>query len=173
MKKTTKGAVAVAGAAVLLAGGAGTLAYWNDTATINGGTITAGDLRLTALDAGTWKLNGTTVPSISAVRVVPGDQLTFTGSYDITAVGDNLQADVSVDGATVSGGLAPKLTTSVTKTVGGAAVGPITEDDDGDDVVVTATFDFPFGATVDNTSKTLTADLSNVTVTLTQTDATP
>ena len=52
MKKSTKGAVAAGAAAVLLLGGAGTLAFWNADGTAEGGTLTAGTLELTDLTCG-------------------------------------------------------------------------------------------------------------------------
>ncbi len=48
MNKTIKGVLAAGTASVLLVGGAGTLAYWNDSATVGGATFTAGDLKLDA-----------------------------------------------------------------------------------------------------------------------------
>ncbi|NKU44191.1 alternate-type signal peptide domain-containing protein [Rhodococcus hoagii] len=48
MNKKTKGAIAAGAAAALLAGGAGSFALWSDSETLNGGTITAGTLTLTA-----------------------------------------------------------------------------------------------------------------------------
>ena len=49
MNKTAKGALAASAAAVLLAGGAGTLAFWTDSANVNGGSITAGTLGIAPL----------------------------------------------------------------------------------------------------------------------------
>ena len=59
MKKSTKGAVAVAAAAVLLTGGAGTLAYWSDSVDLPGGSISSGSLSLGTPDCGSgWTLDG-------------------------------------------------------------------------------------------------------------------
>lgn len=175
MKKSTKGAIAAASAAALLLGGAGSLAYWNATGTINGGSVTSGHLKLEADDTGTWELNGVEVDPISDVRIVPGDTLEFTGSYTIDAAGDNLQADVTVTGATESGPLAAYVDTDLDYTVEGAAATTITEDNDGDTLEAVVTVDFPWG-TLDNDSNVtggLSLDLANIAVTLTQTDATP
>jgi len=54
MNKTIKGSLAAGAAAVLLLGGAGSLAYWTDAADIDGGTITAGTLTLDAGTCGDW-----------------------------------------------------------------------------------------------------------------------
>jgi alternate signal-mediated exported protein len=177
MKKATKGAIAAGAAGALLLGGAGSLAFWSDSQTVTGGTITAGELGLTALDAGTWKLNGTTTltpAQVAALRVVPGDSVVFTGSYDVRAQGDNLQATVTATGGAITGPLAAKLTTpTVVTTLDGQALTSITETNHGNDIVVTATFTFPFGTASDNTSQNLTANLSDVVIALAQTDATP
>ncbi|MBM4653639.1 alternate-type signal peptide domain-containing protein [Rhodococcus hoagii] len=47
MNKKTKGAIAAGAAAVLLAGGAGTMAAWNSSASLPSATITAGELKVT------------------------------------------------------------------------------------------------------------------------------
>lgn len=176
MKTSTKGAVAAGAAAVLLMGGAGSLAYWTASGTITGGSVTSGHLKLEADDTGTWELNGSPVSSISTVRIVPGDELVFTGSYTIDAAGDNLQADVAVTGATESGALAAYVDTDLDYTVDGNAATSITEANDGDTLEATVTVDFPFGTAADNASNVaggLSLNLANVAVTLTQTDATP
>jgi alternate signal-mediated exported protein len=46
MNSTTKGSLAAVVAALLLTGGAGTLAYWNDTENVPGGPISSGQLDL-------------------------------------------------------------------------------------------------------------------------------
>lgn len=173
MKKSTKGAVAAGAAAALLLGGAGSLAYWNATGSITGGTITAGKLTLTAEDTGTWTLNGEAVSNISSVRVVPGDELEFTGSYEIGAVGDNLEADLAVTGGAASGTLASYATVVPTFTLDGTTVTgttEVTEDNDGDVVDAVITIDFPFGTTANNNSQQTTLNLADIGVTLTQTE---
>lgn len=175
MKKSTKGAVAAGAAAVLLMGGAGSLAYWTATGSITGGSVNSGHLKLDADDAGSWELNGNPVSAISTVRIVPGDELVFTGSYTIDAAGDNLQADVAVTGATESGTLAPYVDTTLAFTVDGATATSITEANDGDTLEATVTVDFPIGTAANNASNVagLSITLADVAVTLTQTDATP
>lgn len=46
MNKATKGAVAAGAAGILLLGGAGTFALWEDNASITGGTVSTGHLDL-------------------------------------------------------------------------------------------------------------------------------
>jgi alternate signal-mediated exported protein len=175
MNKTTRGALAGGAAALLLLGGAGTLAFWNATDTNDPGAIGSGRLALLA-ETGVWKLNGGVVEDPTAVLLVPGDEVTFDGTYVIDAGGDNLQATVSVTGAAEAGTLAGHVSTTSEFTLAGTALAGsevITELDDGDMLGVAIDVDFPFGTTVDNTSQGKTLDLSQIAVVLTQTDATP
>ena len=173
MNKSTKGAIAAGAAAALLLGGAGSLAYWNATGTIAGGSISSGTLTLTAKDTGTWKLNGTTVAA-ATTKIVPGDELVYTGSYTIGATGNNIQGNLAVTGGTGTAWTGSTLT-STFKLDGTAVTGttPITGAQNGKDVAAEITIDFPFGSTADNSSQAKTVTLSNVGVTLTQTDASP
>lgn len=174
MKNSTKGAIAAGASAVLLLGGAGSLAYWNATGDIGGGTITAGELTLTESTPGTWTLNGAPVTDVSAVRVVPGDTLLFTGAWTIGATGDNLEATVDVTGLEGQGGLADDVTITDTYTVDGTPLGgQITDDNDGDVLAAEVVVDFPFGTGVDNTSQAQALDLTDVSVVVTQGDASP
>ena len=103
MNKLLVSAIAGAAGLTLLLGGAGTFALWNSSATLPGGTITAGTLLVTdnAPANGVWR-SGTTVIALSNYRIVPGDTLTYTKSVDITAIGDNLVATLAVDPATIA-----------------------------------------------------------------------
>ncbi|MFO6453835.1 MULTISPECIES: alternate-type signal peptide domain-containing protein [unclassified Aeromicrobium] len=170
MNKSTKGAIAAGAAAVLMLGGAGSLAYWNAEGDIAGGSITAGELKLTDPTPGAWTLNGSPVTSLSSVKVVPGDELEYTAGWDITATGDNLKAVVDVTGFNASGSLASAVTLTDTYLVGGTAPAgnQITSADDGETLAATLNVDFPFGTSADNSTQTLTLDLSDVKVALTQ-----
>lgn len=78
MRKSTKGALAAVAAGALLLGGAGTLAYWTDEATIAGTDITTGHLTVDATDceAGTlvWTLEGDAFDPTTDT-LIPGDTL--------------------------------------------------------------------------------------------------
>lgn len=90
MNKLLKGSIAGAAGIVLLLGGAGTLAYWNDSANLtNAGSISSGVLNVEADAAAPGSWNN----SISLI--VPGDTRTFTQSLDLAATGDNLKFTVS------------------------------------------------------------------------------
>jgi len=119
MNKLTKAAIAGGVGIALLLGGAGTLATWNSSTNISGGTIVAGRLAVGTPSIGTWTvahLNplpattyGTAVAlsmsSTGALTVTsnnvafaasPGDQLTYVTTVPITAVGTNLVATLAL-----------------------------------------------------------------------------
>lgn len=100
MNKTTKGALAAAAAGVLLLGGAGTLAYWTDTATVIGSDINSGHFKLDSSDcaSATWKLDGETEAfDPEADLLIPGDTLTKTCDVTVDLAGAHLTtADFSV-----------------------------------------------------------------------------
>lgn len=127
MKKLTKGVIAAGGAVALLLSSGGTLAYWNDTINVGGPiTITAGDLNAAQKSAPTWKIKHgkgeeTVVPDISAVRIVPGDQLVYSSEYEITAQGRNLSfranvAEGSITPASASSSADKALSAQLKKT---------------------------------------------------------
>ena len=197
MKKMTKGTIA-AGAAVALMLGAGgsTLAYWNDT--INVGTpttITAGNLQLTQKTAPAWTIKhtsgaATAVADITAVRIVPGDQLVYTGTYTVTAQGQNLVFNAAVAPGSIAAAdtakandvkLATRLTQTAAYTINGVAGPTATIKHKSNasgtyDVVIAVTLDWPFGAagspTDDNPAKLGQVNLSQFAVNVTQLDGT-
>src|SRR5690606_37678324 len=113
MNKFTKASIATGAGIVLLLGGAGTLAYWNDSATTGAGSITSGTLSIDSY-AGTgagWfdvSADNPGAPesiSASTFRVVPGDTLRYVEWFTVSATGDNLTADLSINDADVLAGL--------------------------------------------------------------------
>ncbi|MGW9627519.1 alternate-type signal peptide domain-containing protein [Microbacterium sp. NPDC055521] len=103
MNKTTKGTIAVAAAIALLMGGAGTLAYWQDSATAAAATITTGKLDVEIPKGCEWKVTNSgasaTINKIADFRMVPGDTVTCTVGFSTLATGDNLQAKAEIDWA--------------------------------------------------------------------------
>lgn len=93
--KMTKGTVAIGAGVLLLLGGAGTYALWEVTAPLSG-SVQSGDLNL-ALEDAAWAVNGAPVADIAGVRIVPGDVVTLTQDVKVTAVGENLNAQLRVD----------------------------------------------------------------------------
>ncbi|MFD4295333.1 alternate-type signal peptide domain-containing protein [Rhodococcus sp. NPDC058505] len=168
MNKQTKGAIAACAAALLLAGGAGTMAAWNDSATIDGGAITSGTMSLTQQGVAGWTVNGTAVTDIASFKAVPGDVLVYTADFAVAAEGNNLEATLVADAASITGDLAPALDPDITVTIDGAPVpGGVLTPAQVNGKVVKAKASFAFDATgTDYQGKT--ADLSNFTVTLTQ-----
>ncbi|WP_433610366.1 alternate-type signal peptide domain-containing protein [Prescottella agglutinans] len=110
MNKKTKGAIAAGAAALLLAGGAGTFAAWNDTQSVTGGTINSGQLKFDGpTAAGTWYDGATEITNVAAYRIVPGQTLTYKASPKIIAEGNNLSATITATAGNQSGALAQYL----------------------------------------------------------------
>ena len=185
MKKTTKGALAATTAGVLLLGGAGSLAFWSDSLTIGGSTISSGHISLDDTTDGLcaeadWILNDAEAPvdavfDPSADALVPGDSITKTCTFDINAVGDHLRATLAAtggeDAAPAAGtDLAPFVEATAAFTVDDLTTLEITDDNDGDEVEAKITLTFPYG-TDDNDSQDASLDLSAYTVSLTQVHA--
>src|SRR5690242_1890803 len=117
MKKSSKGALAAAAAGVLLLGGAGSLAFWSATDTVNGTSVTAGELKLSqatctgwTFDAGETVAGKTYVPATD--KIVPGDTISRSCDWTLTAVGEHLRATVLTSGGFSGDPLAPYLTFS-------------------------------------------------------------
>jgi len=151
MKKSTKGAIAAAGASVLLLGGAGTLAFWTDTESTPGATINTGHLDLTDLDCGTgWTLDGGT--AYTTQLLVPGDSLTKTCTAALDIAGTHFtQADFAVtvpsdltgNAALLAELSAPDIDVTVNGTPQASATNVAVAD--GDAVAVAITIEWPFG----------------------------
>lgn len=171
MKKSTKGALAAAAAGTLLLGGAGSLAFWNATATVDGSTVNAGSLNLVEGEdnCSNWVLDsGEDVEGADLTgTIVPGDQLTKTCTYTIDATGDHLRATLGATGGDESGDLADDVTVTPTFVVDGNTVTEITEANHGDTLTATIVLDFPYGVE-DNDSQGESVNLSDYVVTATQ-----
>lgn len=173
MQRVAKGTVAAAGAALLLVGGAGSLAFWNATATVSGpGAIQSGELKLQNQDCGSgWVFDGGEVvadkPYVPGDLIVPGDVLSQTCTFDVLATGEHLRASVSAGGAVASLALAPYLTVGANFTIGGTpGITEITEANNGQELSVDVTV--TFNPAADNTTQNLAGALSDFTVTLQQ-----
>ncbi len=96
MERLTKAAIATGGAAVLLLGGAGTMAYWTAEATATGSDMTSGTLTATAGVCTDWEFDASdggdgTVDGTPAVElIVPGDVLATSCTVTVTGTGDHL-----------------------------------------------------------------------------------
>lgn len=176
MRRTTKGALAASGAAVLLLGGAGTVAFWSDDGTVDGGTIAAGTLTLSDLDcADTWTEGADTDVQL----LVPGDTVTKACTGTITMTGDHIAATVALDDSSVATAEAA-FNDAAPDAVNVDAV-DITADLTGGGTVttsgavsITITVDWPYGASADNESQGVsTSALNGLVVTAVQADPHP
>ena len=177
MKNSIKGAIATGGAAVILLGGAGSLAYWNSTDAIAGGVINSGNLIIdaAACDDADFTVENSiegvaagTDFDVATQEIVPGDKLTKTCDVDIVAVGTNLRADLEVVEGTDTGALGDYVTVDPTFQIDGVDLTQITDDNSGDVVTATIVVDFPIGTEADNASKLKTLTIGDYTITATQ-----
>ncbi|TPW75459.1 alternate-type signal peptide domain-containing protein [Schumannella soli] len=198
MNKLTKGAIAGAAGIVLLMGGAGSLAYWTGTAsldnagqTINAGTLTA--VKVTSPAATGWQVNGAAIPANYVA--VPGDVITYKQDVKITASGSNLKFTLALaDSAITASGtqdttnpnfaLKQRLAQTSAFTIGASpkvslvtgSTNTYKVDSAGDTTIsVTATITWPFdgttsGSTVaaDNLAKTGAVSFGSTVVNLQQ-----
>lgn len=187
MKKSTKGAVAAGGPAVLLMGGAGTLAFWTATGDAEGGVINAGTLTLTPVgcDDDWVYATGQAGAGTTVNLFVPGDVVTKECTFTVGATGDNLSATVDAPD-TLTFVTDPAVTSfdatvDATYDVGGTPIadgGTITDANDSDTLTVAFVVDIPYGTADptgvnDNDMQNVEATLDTLTVTLTQADPNP
>jgi alternate signal-mediated exported protein len=182
MNKSTKGALAAAAGAVLLLGGAGSLAYWNASATVNGGAITTGSLTLGAGSCDpNWVYANGTAAGQTVVKVVPGDAITKSCTFTVGASGDHLSATLAAPATTTytknpTTPTTDSLTVATTYTINRTPVATLVNGDKltSSDNAKTLTAKFvvtmPYGSTTVNGNDTqnLTATLNALTVSLTQ-----
>ena len=165
MNKLVKGSIAAAAGIALLMGGAGSLAYWNDSATVNAGTVTSGVLDVNTGTPGSWS------PSIA--KIVPGDTVTYTQQLSLTATGDNLKATVTSNIGTITNNITGSTATStfVVKTSpGGVVVNPTSgvyslNGTYTVDVTITVAFS---SSTANQVGQNASVNLSTLAVTVTQ-----
>lgn len=117
--------------------------------TIGGGGNGSGSLALAEVAAPTWSDQNGPI-DIATFRIVPGDVLTYEGSYRVTLTGTDLQARLTADNITFTSGgqLTTKLQPQVTATIDGTVVpgGPtgivVTSEENNEIVDVAAKFTF-------------------------------
>jgi alternate signal-mediated exported protein len=185
MKKSTKGALAAGAAAVLLLGGAGTLAYWSDSIDLPGGSVTSGELKLENADCDDdWVYAAGSASAGQTVNLfVPGDVISKKCTFDIVATGDNLSADLVVPSTATFASVspaAPSFSATVAATYEDADGDPLPATiTDANDGTVTATINvtFPYGTGQNdpapeniNDTQAVTATLDAITVSVEQND---
>ncbi len=190
MNKLTKGAIAGAAGIALLLGGAGSFALWNGNASVSAGQVQSGTLTIAASGTGTWQNtpNGSSTPAavtIGTFKAVPGDTLTFTQQLNITAIGDNLSAALTVDPTTIVAGnaspasaalktaLLNSMTVAVTTLplptgITGPTANTYTVTGATGIKTITVTVTLPFPRTSDNTTQAGSVDLTGLKFTLNQ-----
>jgi len=176
MERLTKAAFATAGAAALLVGGAGTLAFWTAEGLATGTDVTAGTLTMTDGACAEWTLDG---GGAITEGIVPGDTVTADCTMEIDGTGDHLGlSDITVTDPTwdATNSLTDALEVTVdSATLGGAELTlPLTESvplDGPADLVVSVAA--TFSAEADDTTQGLTAALADVTVQVTQDHVVP
>lgn len=173
MNKALKGAIAAGAAGILLAGGAGTFAIWQDTATVDAAEVSTGVLSLDVSEtAGAWTYPGGGT-AVTTAGIVPGDIITSTQHAVINASGDNIAGSFTV--GTLGGSLPTGVTASVAivenhehLTGSGSTLSFATAGTYNVDVVITLAF-----SATGTTSQGLTFDPADLTLTLNQTSAIP
>lgn len=156
MNKLVKASVASAAGIALLMGGAGSLALWNDAATVTSGSVSTGELSLTSNGDGAW--------DTGIALWVPGDTDTYTETFEIVASGDNIAAELE---AAYTGVASNGITSTSTITIPGeTAVGGVFTLSAGT-YTVTVEVEVDFDAT-GTTDQNETHSLGDVSVTLQQ-----
>lgn len=113
MNKKLTGLVAGAAGGVLLLSG-GTYALWSDDGTVDGGTITSGNLDVVVLD-GQWtdesadRSDQGHAIDLTDFRIVPGDTIQGSFGVDVGLEGDNMLAELALSGGDLSDALADGL----------------------------------------------------------------
>lgn len=187
MNKSLKGALAAGAAALLLLGGAGSYALWQDSENVQAGTIATGDLDIApASPAAGWTdhsadvkaANGGNPKNILAIadyRLVPGDELHYDANFTVVANGTNMKAKLTSNLASAVYNSATGLTatnapiTTVVK-INNVVVpdGTITSAAAGQPVSVAVVLQFPSTANQARIGVNSTIDLTSFKLTLDQ-----
>ena len=99
MDRLTKAAIATGGAAVLLLGGAGTMAYWTASPTVTGTDFTSGTLSATGVGTHGIGPRQAFAAGTAVALVVPGDKVKSTCSVTVSGTGDHLKVTAAMQGS--------------------------------------------------------------------------
>lgn len=160
MNKLVKASVAAAAGIALLMGGAGSLALWNDSASVSSGSVSSGRLTLTP-GTGAWGKNS----GAGVALWVPGNTDTYTQTFTITATGDQMSAQIAAayTGVATQGFTSSSVITVAGQTPSSPGVYTLSAGTYTATVVVTVAFNATGTA-----NQNVTVPLGNVAVTLTQ-----
>lgn len=120
MNKMVKGSVVGAAGVTLMLGGFGTYALWSDSETVQGKSVTSGELDISANPAA-WQDASAAGPNnwTYGDLIVPGDTLKMTQTFNVKATGKNMKGTLSFNpGATDVAAFANKLTITPAVTAG-------------------------------------------------------
>jgi alternate signal-mediated exported protein len=183
MNKIVTGSTAGAAGIALLMGGHGTFALWSDSADMAGGSITSGQLDIAA-GTPVWDDLNTTQANdwdVNTDVLVPGDEISMTQIFDITATGKNLKGtlEFSPPATFDAGGFGTHLEYVVDVAAPSLTPGPAGNDNlwsfsaplGVQSAAVTATVTYTFASAADNSTQNATATLGEGMFTLAQ--ATP
>ncbi|MHA7304948.1 alternate-type signal peptide domain-containing protein [Arthrobacter sp. TMN-49] len=166
MNKMAKGAIATGVGVILLAGGGGTLATWNQANSAAMGSVVSGDLNLVPVAKSAVWTNASGNPiDITTYKVVPGDSLTYTQQLNVTLSGDLMVAKLAVTGAAADKGFGANAVVSATR-LSDSKGGAVLKDDKltpANTGVVTASTTFAFKeSTTARNSVNSTVDFSSI-----------
>lgn len=174
MRKSTKAALAIGTGVALLLGGAGTLATWNGSAQLGSNAkVDSGNLTIAAATPAVWAWKDASPFNPVTDRLVPGDEVSFTKTFDVTATGNHLAASIDITGGALDAGYLT-ATKAVTLPSGVTGSGPYTFAASNSatprtfTITVKYTLTFPLGAAGDNTTQNKSVNLTDAAVTVTQ-----
>lgn len=183
MNKMIKASLAGTAGVALLTGGLGTYATWNDTAGVEGHSIQAGVMDITAGDV-VWDDLATTGTGdwTTSTLVVPGDIIKRTQTFAVTGTGKNLKGTIKLTGGAVTkGGFGDLLDVTVQVDSDNTGISRTSGNDFEFDApfgtgtltaVVTYKFD-PSGTTSTLEAQNATASIAASTFTIAQTSVAP
>ncbi|ROP65357.1 alternate-type signal peptide domain-containing protein [Curtobacterium sp. PhB115] len=180
MHKIVTGAIAGAAGIALLLGGAGTFALWNASASSAASSVSSGTLTLSANNDGAWKdiTNGRNAAiNPTTALMVPGNSYQFTQTLNIGATGQDLKANLTYAGGSITGDAALLAATDKTLAVSSSSASVVKSSSADNTYVVspsstTSTVKVVFTVTLPSTATTGqggSINLSALTFTLTQT----
>lgn len=173
MRKSSKGMIAASAAALLLIGSWGTHASWSSDTTVGGKDINTGHLDLVNAQCGAWKLD---VAGLLrdfdpiADLLAPGDLLSRTCTFEVSAAGVNLKAQVSASTPQFTGNdvLSDALDVDVDFVRNGSSIGNVASISDGQTITVNVQVAFTDTGVVDNLTQSLSTHLDDIVVTASQ-----
>lgn len=118
MNKVVKGTIAAAAAVALFGGGAGSLAYWQASASTENLTLQMGHVEIrTSSSSNAYTLNGNSISrsEVELKRLVPGDTVTFEQYFTVDIGGTDAVLRVAeLDFGSTSSAVMDAIETSVT-----------------------------------------------------------